>query len=573
MSSPVAKFRHFSRIFSVKSPKSNISVKPGSCGSTSSVNSPILSNFPAFHPDLASISIATPRTSTSPALCSTPVLENLNQAYKDLPKAPSSSALTSARATPGESRPLLCVGRATPYNKYLSKTARERHFGVSDTSGSASKLKKSTFENAGNKRQLHLNQKQRQCVISSSISPGVSRSARKKSSIMRLSGISLSPSSVSWATQSPICTFGHASPARFRWNSVNENFLSTTAGHLKNEVEGCPPGKLYFWEEDEEELITQEQLGRGGFGQVFKGIYRGEEVAVKKLKSTSKPRQVLLETLQGELNGLRLRHPNIVRTLVIIQSSLSLDTSSAKAPYYIVMEHAGKRNLSQVINDPTVQMSNVKRYRFCSDILNGLAYLHGEQMAHLDLKPSNVMVTSQGWCKLCDFGSCQVVSDCNAQINNDVENVREITTSSDSVNSTSTLTFPSSSISSTGSAKSSSQLMGTFIYRAPELLRGMKPTTKADIFSFSITAWQIWSRILPYSGKHNHAAVFAVVAFGARPSIPLFSQESLDLSPTSVESEKKFFDLLQICWNADPTQRKSALQARTVIESCIKIAG
>ena len=77
---------------------------------------------------------------------------------------------------------------------------------------------------------------------------------------------------------------------------------------------------------------------------------------MKKLKSTSKPRQVLLETLQvgnlessglncildvgcfkhlcfqGELNGLRLRHPNIVRTLVIIQSSLSLDTSSAKAP-------------------------------------------------------------------------------------------------------------------------------------------------------------------------------------------------------------------------------------------------
>jgi len=40
------------------------------------------------------------------------------------------------------------------------------------------------------------------------------------------------------------------------------------------------------------------------------------------------------------------------------------------------------------------------------DILTGLAYLHNKDLAHLDLKPSNVVVTSEDRCKLCDFGSC-----------------------------------------------------------------------------------------------------------------------------------------------------------------------
>ena len=35
-----------------------------------------------------------------------------------------------------------------------------------------------------------------------------------------------------------------------------------------------------------------------------------------------------------------------------------------------------------------------------------------------------------------------------------------------------------------------------------------------------ILAWQMWSRDVPYSGQHYHAAVYAVVAMGLRPSIP-----------------------------------------------------
>uniref|UniRef100_H2ZFV6 non-specific serine/threonine protein kinase n=1 Tax=Ciona savignyi TaxID=51511 RepID=H2ZFV6_CIOSA len=108
--------------------------------------------------------------------------------------------------------------------------------------------------------------------------------------------------------------------------------------------------------------------------------------------------------------------------------------------------------------------------------------------------------------------------------------------------------------------------MGTFVYRAPELLRGLWPTTKADIYSLGITAWQLWSRTLPYAGQHNHATVFSVVAFGARPKIPDFPD--LTESVESGTSLKKYFDVVSSCWNTDPEIRPSAEQALALLAKC-----
>jgi len=64
-----------------------------------------------------------------------------------------------------------------------------------------------------------------------------------------------------------------------------------------------------------------------------------------------------------------------------------------------------------------------------------------------------------------------------------------------------------------------SLLTGTFPYRAPELLRGESPDTKADIYSLGITLWQMESRQMPYAGHEPHAIVFNVVAYNARPTV------------------------------------------------------
>ena len=64
-----------------------------------------------------------------------------------------------------------------------------------------------------------------------------------------------------------------------------------------------------------------------------------------------------------------------------------------------------------------------------------------------------------------------------------------------------------------------SLLTGTFPYRAPELLRGDAPDTKADIYSLGVTLWQMESRQTPYAGHEPHAIVFNVVAYNARPTV------------------------------------------------------
>ena len=64
-----------------------------------------------------------------------------------------------------------------------------------------------------------------------------------------------------------------------------------------------------------------------------------------------------------------------------------------------------------------------------------------------------------------------------------------------------------------------SLLTGTFAYRAPELLRGDAPDTRADIYSLGVTLWQMESRQTPYAGHEPHAVVFNVVAYHSRPAV------------------------------------------------------
>ena len=64
-----------------------------------------------------------------------------------------------------------------------------------------------------------------------------------------------------------------------------------------------------------------------------------------------------------------------------------------------------------------------------------------------------------------------------------------------------------------------SLLTGTYAYRAPELLRGDAPDTKADIYSLGVTLWQMEARRPPYAGHEPHAVVFNVVAYNARPTV------------------------------------------------------
>lgn len=333
-------------------------------------------------------------------------------------------------------------------------------------------------------------------------------------------------------------------------SSVNSSAGSSQ--RLQISCDSCPPNKLYFWRDDVSELITDDKLGRGGFGQVYQGTYRGQKVAIKKMQTAFRHKKAVYENFLGEVLSLRLNHRNLVRSLVLVQPPNSPLTPGSKGTSFLVMEYGGSRNLLQIINAPEEMIDSCRRCKICCDVLRGLDYLHGKGLAHLDFKPGNILITDSETCKLCDFGSCKLV--CSPRDSfDDLSGMSSVSEFSDTSSPPSCESNRFSFSNSTGQ-KQESLLMGTLMYRAPELLRGGHPSTSADIYSYGITAWQVWQRCDPYPGLHPHTAVFGIVAFGRRPPVP----EILESGDLQEQFDLHYSEDMKSCWSGDSSVRPTA---------------
>lgn len=263
-----------------------------------------------------------------------------------------------------------------------------------------------------------------------------------------------------------------------------------------------------FIEKDEFEL--GEVLGAGGFGSVYKGTFRRQTVAIKIMHKYTKNPAAQSESFKAELHVMSFNHPNIVKTL----ATTSLEKFDDGA--WVVMEYVGGHTLHGLINDPDVEIDADRRLKYCIQIASALAYAHKQKVAHLDLKPANILINGEDNCKVGDFGCSQKVE----------LDTGKITPTNRSV------------------------LTGTFAYRAPELLRGEPPTFKADVYSYGVTLWQLRSRETPFSNQNQHVVIFGVVANGLRPRDP--DPEESD------PFELSYKDLYKQCWAPCHLDRPSA---------------
>ena len=263
-----------------------------------------------------------------------------------------------------------------------------------------------------------------------------------------------------------------------------------------------------FIEKSEFEL--GEVLGSGGFGSVFFGTFKRDVVAVKVMHKYTKNPAAQLESFKAELHVMCFNHPNIVKTL----AATHIDKFDEGA--WVVMEYAGRRSLQGVINDPDEYIDADRRLKYSVQIASALSYAHRKKVAHLDLKPANILINGDDHCKVGDFG-------CSQRVELDTGIV---------------------------SPTNRSILTGTFAYRAPELLRGEPPTFKADIYSYGVTLWQLKNRETPFSNQNQHVVIFGVVANGLRPYDP--DPEEAD------PFELSYKDLYSQCWMSSPLDRPSA---------------
>ncbi|WVZ96057.1 hypothetical protein U9M48_041740, partial [Paspalum notatum var. saurae] len=199
---------------------------------------------------------------------------------------------------------------------------------------------------------------------------------------------------------------------------------------------------------DDLEIATDQfsiKLGGGGFGSVFKGKICEETIAVKRLEGVEQG----VEEFLAEVKTIgRIHHFNLIRLIGFC---------AEKSHKLLVYEYLPNGSLDEWIfpKSPVFTLSWKTRRNIILDIARGLSYLHEEceeRIAHLDIKPQNILLDDKFNAKVSDFGLSKM-------INRDQSKVM-------------------------------TRMRGTRGYLAPEWL-GSKITEKADIYSFGIVMIEI----------------------------------------------------------------------------------
>ena len=265
------------------------------------------------------------------------------------------------------------------------------------------------------------------------------------------------------------------------------------------------------WEIPAEELTDPKRgrklLGMGSFGEVQRRLWRGTEVAVKRL--TRELDNTALAEFRAELETCRLcHHPNVVQFL---------GATTHRPPFAIVSEYMQGGSLSDLLRK---HHTFKKGHALCLllDCARGMAYLHSRKpkaVIHRDLKPANLLLTLDGRLKIADFGLSRTM------VNSGSKRVGD--------------QLLSQTYLMTGET-------GSYRYMAPEVFRHERYGTAVDIFAFGMIAFQILQNCTPYEGYDPVEAARACALEDHRPQF---------ISPLNSELKS----IIQQCWHHDPAQR------------------
>ena len=257
------------------------------------------------------------------------------------------------------------------------------------------------------------------------------------------------------------------------------------------------------------------KLGKGAFGSVFEATLFNKDVAVKIIESAdhffkdTKDFHKFIQAYRSEVEVLKsIRHPNVV----LYMGSAILETK-----LLIVSELLDIDLYNLLVRPSAPHLGAPTKITMLRDAALAMSYLHGRDpiFLHLDIKPANIMLDSNGVVKVCDFG--QAIAKRKADPN--IEAV----------------------------------ITGTPYFMAPEMLQGKQVNEKADIYSFSITMWEVLYQEQAYSFKSIPPMINAICDNHQRPEI-----KDLRVYTDDPEPQPPLPDLVKLfekTWCHEPEKR------------------
>ena len=209
------------------------------------------------------------------------------------------------------------------------------------------------------------------------------------------------------------------------------------------------------------------KIGEGAMGVVYRALDHGlgRIVALKMLSAelSSDEEQQRRFAREAEAIG-RLSHPNIVTVY---------DLGEADGHLYMAMELLEGDDL-RALMDRQTDIALADRARVLAQICDGLGYAHSRGVVHRDVKPANIVVTTEGKVKVLDFGLARVAS-------------RETITRQGII-------------------------LGTPDYMSPEQATGKAIDQRTDIFSAGAVFYEFLCHEKPFQGKTLHGVLFQIIS-------------------------------------------------------------
>eukprot|EP00188_Purpureofilum_apyrenoidigerum_P005634 Plantae.Rhodophyta-Purpureofilum_apyrenoidigerum.ctg7552.p1 GENE.Plantae.Rhodophyta-Purpureofilum_apyrenoidigerum.ctg7552~~Plantae.Rhodophyta-Purpureofilum_apyrenoidigerum.ctg7552.p1 ORF type:complete len:329 (-),score=24.81 Plantae.Rhodophyta-Purpureofilum_apyrenoidigerum.ctg7552:171-1082(-) len=244
---------------------------------------------------------------------------------------------------------------------------------------------------------------------------------------------------------------------------------------------------------ESERPVCEELIGKGGSGEVFRGILNGTEAVAVKRYLPGK-----LDMLEREVDLMdRVNHRNVLRVRGVVERNESLD---------LVMPFATNGDLWTAIHSRKLFETTTSKMKLVLGIAKGLECLHKHGIIHGDLKPENILLDDNLSPVISDFGLARLRRH---------------------------------------SASFDGKCAGTFRYMAPEIVRKLPCTEKSDMYSFGVLVCELFTGRIPFgdNGMSRRVAL-AACSKGLRPNVHGIR------SPV-------ILGVIEACWRSDASKRPS----------------